>query len=358
MSDNNEALKAFLKRCKVLAIDQNSVSRTFLMKMLEQMGIEKANISEHKSFETARVAIIGTHPEVIFCDNSIGYEKSIELLHIHRGDQNKAPESVFFFLTENTSQAVIGRIAEEDMDGFLLKPFTKSEFEKTFQWVAQEKLLPTDYQKSIKKGRDLLFKGDIDQAVSIFETALGQHPEPATAHFYLGQAKLMRKMLEESQSDLKMGLTFNQIHSKCLVGMFDVLMEQNKSEEAYEVLRRLIALFPQNPKRLSTALSLAVKTANFRDIEDYYGFFQKNPEQTVDLINHMCSALAVNGKYHLIKNSPEHALISFNRAVEHGDGKEKYVVFIIETLKRFGFTAEAQEFEDKYIKNNKDKKAA
>lgn len=336
-------LKEFIANSRVLIVDKVPTSRAYTSQLVAELGADTQSIYHAKDATEARHFLKEFRPQILFCDDSIGYELVVELLRAHR-DSGTGAGQIFFLLTGNTSQAAIGRAAEEEFDGFLLKPFTRTEFLRVFQFVATEKIFPSDYQKQLQTGRELLFKGEFDQAVEEFEKAKSLAESPATAHFYIGQAKMMKKALEEGKQQYKQGLSLNQIHCKCLVGMYDILIGQEKVEEAYEVLRRLVSLFPANPRRLSTALSMAVKTGNFRDVENYYEYFEANVERTADLVNHMCSALAVNGKYHLMRESPDEAIMSFERAVTHGEGKEKFVSYVIDTLTKYGYTAQAAEF--------------
>ncbi len=348
--DTLSKVKALVENQKILLIDKNQIARDHLVSMLMDIGAERENIYFAGEVDRAVLALKEYKPSILICDESISHEKAVDLFEIFRGNRQREDSKIFLFLTKNSSQAGVGKVAEDDFDGFLLKPYSKKLFYLVFSDLVQKRLFPSEYQKKLSEGKDQLFRGEIDLALSTLEEARKMNESPTQALFYIGQALAMKTVYESAKANYQQGIQINEIHFKCLQGLFDLLSQEKKELDAYEVLRRLVTVYPKNTKRLSLALTLAVKTKNFRDVEGFYDIFSSIDDHTVDLVSHMCAALAVNGRFHLMHAEKDSAIVSFERALEHGGDQVKYVNYVSESLIKYGFVKEASDFLERFMK--------
>jgi tetratricopeptide (TPR) repeat protein len=115
----------------------------------------------------------------------------------------------------------------------------------------QIKTQPSDYLKLISQGKELLENNQLDDAMTVFELAMHQGSKPGLACFYEGLVNFKKEFLDGSQTSYEKGLSFNKIHYKCLVALFDLFMSLHKYEAAYEIVQKIVRFFPANPKRFS-----------------------------------------------------------------------------------------------------------
>src|SRR5690606_2261977 len=162
------------------------------------------------------------------------------------------------------------------------------------------------------------------------------------AYFYHGQAKYFLELNREATNDYETGLSFNHIHYKCQIGLYEIFLKEEKYKEAYEVVRNIAKYFPANPNRLAEVIRLAIMTENYRHIEDYYEIFRELDERTEKIINHVCSGLYILGKYYFLENEFEKGKEIFEKVAISCQGITKFLRAIIEILVEYDFSAEAQ----------------
>lgn len=331
--------KELLRERKLLIADLDPVHRAFLLKTVCDLGFDTRKIFMAKDGAEALAFVKEEGVTTVLFDDSLGI-RTLEM--IQEVLAKEPPESVFVFLiSQNSSQAGVGRAVEADVDGFCLKPFSSEEFKNEFMSSFSEKAQPDEFRKVLNLGKSRLYEGDLEQAEKLFEKAKDLGPAPSSAHFYAGQVKLMKQLLEESRQEFMQGILLNQIHCKCLKAMFDLLYSQEKTEEAYEVLRRLVGIFPDNVDRLQLVIRMAVKTGNFFDILTWYEIYEGQEEKGDEVKKHVCAALSIFGRYLLMTEKGDEAVKAFERALAVGAKKEVFLTYAVESLQKYGLGDEA-----------------
>lgn len=160
--------------------------------------------------------------------------------------------------------------------------------------------------KLIKKNKQPATK------VVVINFSRDRNYEKAMALFYIGQASYLKAHVLEAKGSYARGLSLNNIHYKCLVGLFEVLMKDNKLQEAYQVVKKIFKYFPANPDRLAQIVRLAIQTKNFEDMELYYEIFTSLDERNQDLVNYIGAGMYISGKYCLLNGKPDKALEFFD----------------------------------------------
>jgi tetratricopeptide (TPR) repeat protein len=265
----------------------------------------------------------------------------------HSGDH------LSFLITENNSHAAIAKAVEADFDDFVFKPYNRVALQKVLVHTTLEKLNPEKYRERIQAGKDCLFLNLLQDAEKEFESAKGLTKNNSLAHFYSAQVKQLKRELEKAKDDYLTGASSNPVHYRCLMGAFETLFEEGQMHEAYEVLKRIIYQFPENAERLANGFSLAVKTGNFEAIPDFYDILEEAEERTEDLVTHASSALAVNGHYFLKKEQKQDALLSFEKIMKVSPESQKFMGYVVQNLKKYGYEEEAKNFQERWKKPRK-----
>jgi CheY-like chemotaxis protein len=333
-TDLELVLKDYLSTNSVLIVDSVSSARVSLAATLAKFGATRQKMSLVGSIAEARREIIKLRPKVVFTDFMIGSESGLDLLQDQKLSYSKEElkETTFVLVTGNASQSTVARAAEEDVDTFIIKPYTLNTLRNALANAVNMKLHPNKYLQLIEAGKELLFKSNYDEAIKTFEEAMDHSETPTLACFYAGQAEFMKTAIVGAEKNYDQGLSYNKIHYKCLVGLYDLLMSQKKYFEAYDIIKRLAQYFPANPKRLASVLRLAIITENFDDMEGYYRIFLKVSDRTEELTKYMCSALLVTGKHYLRRKIRSRALELFEAAAVSGNGKSNFLAYIIDAL--------------------------
>jgi tetratricopeptide (TPR) repeat protein len=313
-------------------VDGASASRRRLASTMVNLGAQPDKIVQHWNFEEAEADLKARKPRLVICDFTIGKRSGLDLLQIQRQSSPEGKDCLFILVTGNSSQSAVARAAEEDIDSFILKPYTMQLLTQSIVDAVLNKLFPSEYRKTIEDGKNLLLKGRLDEAMRYFERAVGMHDEPALACFYVGQAEMMKKALVEARGSFLKGISYNKIHYKCLVGLYEILIAEGAHKEAYDVIRRVQKYFPANPKRLAQVIRLAVLNKKFDDIEALYEVFRDMEQRDEELIRHMVAGLIVAGQNRFKMKDNESALRLFKDAADSCSGQTQFLRRIIEIL--------------------------
>ena len=344
--NNKNALQIFekyIKDKKIVIVDPHPSSRFGISRMLTDLGATNDNIRSVGDYEQGAKEIVATKPHIVVCDYDLGKRNGLELIQTLKKQSPDYSQSLFMIITGNTSQSAVSQAAEEDVDTYILKPYTIEIFRQSILKAAITKLAPSDYMKKIEEGKKLLLDLKPTEAKVIFEEAKAMDPKPALACFYIGQSEVMIKALVQAEGAYTQGLNYNKIHYKCLTGLFDLFMERNMHGDAYEVVKRISRYFPANPQRLAQVLRLAIITKSYEDVERYYQSFIDLDTRSDELVRYICAALVVCGKYYISSNNSSRGLELFRKASVTGTGKVKILREIIVTLFEYEMTREARE---------------
>ncbi len=342
--DSHAFIADYLKSARVLIVDLNSGARVGLKKLIISLGARLNQVFLAASFEEAETYLEKEKPDLVFCDYQLDSGKfGIDLLQKHRERLEKeGKKSIFILVTSNTSQSAVAQAAEEDIDAYILKPYTIDGFTLSLSRAIQIKFHPDEYQRLIHSGKDLLDQNQFEEAIAVFTEAMKKNSKPSLACYYEGLTYFKKAFIENSEKSYIKGLGFNKIHYKCLVGLFDLLMGLKKYESAYEVVQRIIRFFPANPNRLATVLRLAIQTKHFSDIETFYEEFVKIEDRTDDLVKSISAALIVCGKYFFESKENQLGVDLIQKASVTAAGRSFLLKKAIEALIQYGELDEAK----------------
>ena len=339
----NKLVKDYLSAAHILIVDQSPSIRIGLKKALTDMGANSQQIYLAGTITAAELILQENKPRIVLCDYQIDGTYGLDLIQKQREIYHQEKNLCLFFLvTSNTSQSAVAQAAEEDVDAYILKPYTIDGLRSSIARAILSKIEPSDYFKLIEDGKVLLERNQFDEAISVFQMAVRQDDKPSLAHFYEGLTYFKKELLDNSQCSYESGLSSNKIHYKCLVGLFDLLLSMKKYEQAYEVVQRIIKYFPANPKRLASVLKLAIQTGHYSDIELFYAEYIKIEDRDEELIRAVCAALIVCGKHFLNMNQKENGLNLLFKASVSAGGRHLLLKKIVEVLVQFSHITEAR----------------
>ena len=343
-----ESFKKYLATRKILIADESASARSGVFGVLTSLGAKPTQITLSSSITDAEQEMAKVKPDIVIAEFNFGKYCGLDLLQRQREKNPDSKKTIFILLTGNTSQSAVARAAEEDVDAFVLKPFTPEVFRNTLLRAATLKINPPEYLVKIESGKAKLLSSDLDGAREDFVAALKLDPAPALAHYYLGLVAFMQKAGPKARTSFEDGLGFNKIHYKCLVGLYDLYMEQKMVVDAYQVVKKISQYFPANPKRLAEILRLAIQTQSYEDVEKYYSMFCNIDERNDTLVNYICAALVVCGKHYLKSNNRNRALELFQKAVVTSAGRLRFIKEIVQTLIDSRLAGEAAKMLERY----------
>jgi len=333
---------------KILIADPSPAARRALAGAICKMGAEMPFIRFASNYPDAELEIQNFKPDILLTEFEIGFHCSLDLLTLFRKFSGAGEKSLCVIISKNSSQAAVAEAVEEDVDGYLVKPFNYLYFEKVVTEAYSRKHCPSDYYQIIEKGKKELKDQHYEEALKLFESASRYSSKPSLVCFYQGKAHLGLSKKEDAQGDYEKGLEFNRIHYLCSVGLFDLMMEEKNFQTAYEVGQKITKLFPANPSRLKSLLYLAIYNHKYEDILEYHKIFTHLDVRTEELCKNMASALCVTGKYYLSKEDGSSAKYAFKHAAILSQNRSRILKYIIFEYMNCGHYKVAIEFLRRY----------
>lgn len=312
---NNEltVLLKFLKTNKVLIVDKNQASRNRLKESLKKLGTDIDNLYSTDNYESALNYAKENHPKLILSDYIVNGGSGFDLFKEYKANFLDIKDTICILITSNTSQSIVAKAAEEDVDSFLIKPYSAKGLESNIGKTVNSKINPSEYVKTVDSAKELMFAQDYRGAIKVLDKAIKMVKEPSLAYFYHGQAQYLIDLTSEAEEDYKAGLDINKIHFKCQVGLYETLKTQARHEEAYEVVRNISKYFPANPERLAEVVKLAIVTENYQDMLEYYNVYTMLESRTDELAKYISAGMFISGKYQFLNNHLDSAYIFFEK---------------------------------------------
>lgn len=340
-----QILKDWLSEKRILIADSNASSRKNIAKWILDMGAQVNRLSLSYDFSHAKEALLTHHPALILSDYQLTEGNGL-LLAQEVAQHIDPAQKIFVLLTSNSSQSLVAQAAEEDVDLFLLKPYSLKHAQENLTRCILNRLQPNSYLQFIREAKKALQEKQSERAIDLLAQAIPLHTQPSLALFYRAQAHLHQKQNTQAHSSYQEGLTYNSIHYKCLTGLFELLLEQKKLQEAYEVIRKISHFFPAHPKRLMQVIDLAIKTKHFQDIEEYYEVFKAIDVRSEELVRYIGAALVVTAKILFRSDQEEDRERGKQLLVKASVSASQFPGILKETiiaLAEQGFVTEAQE---------------
>lgn len=342
--DKKEVFKKFLETNEVLIVDKNPGSRNRLLKTIYDLGAKRHMIHTAGSIVESQEIIKTRKIGIVLSDYFIGGGSGFDLFKMLREKFPNSKDLCLVLVTANISQTAVAKAAEEDVDSFIIKPYTIQSIQENLISTVAAKVAPSDYILKIEEGKVLITEGKYDEAIDCLKVASGMHSKPALALFYIGQAEYLKNQLNEATGSYNDGLNFNSIHFKCLVGLYEIFMREERFTEAYGVVKKIAKYFPANPDRLTQIVRLAVRTQNYEDMQMYYEIFTALEIRTEILINYIGAGMYIAGKHCLLNNKPESAVQFFDNIAVSCSEFTKFLRAVINVLIENSMAGEAEKY--------------
>lgn len=343
-----QIFKQFLETNDILIVDKNSGSRNRLVKMLYDLGAKRHMIFTAGHLVEAQQIIESKNIALVLSDYFIGGGSGFDLFKLLREKNPRNKDLCLVLVTSNISQTAVAKAAEEDVDSFIIKPYTMLSMQENLISTVVNKIQPSEYLRNIEHCKALVKDHNYDEAMEILNQSLALHPRPALALFYMGQIEYLKSQLDEASGAYNKGLSFNNIHYKCLVGLYDLFMEREKYTEAYFIVKKIAKYFPANPDRLAQIIRLAIRTQNYSDLQTYYEIFTTLDVRVQALVNYIGAGMFVAGKHFLKTNDQETALRYFENIGVSCSEYPKFLRAIVSILIENSMPEEASKYLERF----------
>lgn len=326
-----------------LVVDPSPVFLIFMKTALNNIESFNLELILSKSFREAKKIIETRKPRIVIVEHEIDGLKGLSLIEAQQQIYDESSR-ISVIISQNSEDSVIAEAAEEQVDIFMLKPFSIDEFQKRLLALIQKKNNPTEYTLKINQARELIKEKSYSSALDLLSDAKKLRDKPALACFYRGDVYRAINDPRGALAEFAEGRTYNSLHYKCIIGEFEVLMEEKEYQSANNLIPTLVKNFPLTPKRLTQVFIASVFSKHFEFLPDYYNQFLKMEQRSPELINVASAALIAGAKWQFQKNQTKEGVSLFDKAITVVGREITVLDKVITDLIKFGAVEDAQEF--------------
>lgn len=348
--EKTDEIKQYLNNQIALVVEPSNAFFSIIQSCLTSLGMPFGNVISANNFNDAVKVITNQKPKILITEYTIGKQFGLTLVE-KQSEIFDSLARISIMVTKESSDNAVAEAAEEQLDAYIVKPFSMADLKTRLLEVIKRKMQPSPYFKIIKEGKDRINDKKIDEAIKCFIEAKKINNKPTLACYYLGECFMLQKNFEAAKNEFQEGRTYNQLHYKCLTGEFDCLMLENNYHAAYELVRIIRQNFPVTSVRLGKFFIAAVYTESFQDLNQLYELYVNLDYRPPELINLVTLALITAGRFYIRQKNIPTALNYFELAVTVSGRAIEYLEKIIDDLLKVNEVAAAEKF-FKYIKSD------
>lgn len=337
------ALLAFLQNASALILDQSTSSRPVLRRLLGELGVHTQSIKTAESYEEALDVLEFNKPQIVFADFELGERTALDLLRESGRFLNSRFESVFVVIAAENRPVVATAVGEGEVDALLVRPLIVQEVREKFLEAALLKADPGPYLKAIEAGRKLFEEGKDNEALDVFLRARRLDPKPSLACFFEGVVHRKGGRAEKALTSFNEGLSYQPTHYRCLLGVFELQLEQKHFDRAYASGMLLSEHYPIHPKRIPDMIRLCILNDRFVEVLRFAEAVSELDKADETLSKYVSAGLFICGKHLLRLGQQQEALEIFQKTEAVSRGRPAVLRELLVVLFVSGLRGPAEE---------------
>jgi tetratricopeptide (TPR) repeat protein len=306
----SSSLVHFLGDSVCLIVEPSQSFAFAIQSTLQSMGVPHSQVLVTRRWQDARRIIMESKPKILISEYEIDHHFAIDLFEM-QGSYSQLSERISIINTLNSSESAVAEASEGDIDGYLLKPFSMSEFQQKLESILSAKMNPSAYHLKLCQGKKFLAQKEFQKAVDEFLQAKPLDPKPTLACFHTGQAFQLLGDMPRALLEFQEGLSYQPLHYRCLTGEFDALMESKNYNQAFALIETIQKNFPITSKRLGQFFVAAVFTNHFEILPQFCKLMIEFEHRSAELVRIASLAMLTSGRYYLKEQQFENAFIAF-----------------------------------------------
>ncbi|MBI3813738.1 MAG: response regulator, partial [Nitrospinae bacterium] len=250
------------KKMKILITDDFTNMRRTIKNMLRQIGFE--NIDEADDGDTALAKLQSGLFGFLILDWNMPRMPGIQVVRAVRADNALRHLPILMVTAENWEDEIV-EAAEEQVNGYIIKPFVTKILEDKIAEILEKVENPPEGEVIFDKGIDFLDKKMYDEAKIEFEKALKIKPNSAKATYFLGLAYFEKGELDKAEELFKAAISYNQRYVKAHHSLGELMYKKGDIKSAIGHLEQASSISPRAPQRQILLGELYIKEKRYND---------------------------------------------------------------------------------------------
>ena len=249
-----------------IVVDESEAFRDFMNSGLKSLGFRSVN--QVSSATLALECIKEKKVNFVICELELPGVNGIELLKEIR-DASDINRTAFLMISSTATKEDIALLGEYEIDGFLKKPFSFQALAQKIPNCIHNYNDPKNIESFFQEAKNLLNKGEVTIALSMYESLLKKSPNSCRAR--IGMAICYRNLRNNLKAELlcKQAIERNSLYVQSFDEMGNIYMDMNKIDEAVHYFKKAVSLSPCNPIRYERIVNLLIKHERFKEAETF-----------------------------------------------------------------------------------------
>ncbi|MEW5721987.1 MAG: tetratricopeptide repeat protein [Thermodesulfobacteriota bacterium] len=247
------------KEMKILIADDSPNMLRTLANMLRLMGYK--NILRADNGETALIKMRSDKVDMILSDWNMPKMTGIEVLRVVRDDE-KMKDIPFLMITGEVDQQTVAQAGEEDVDGYLLKPFTQEDLKTKLEEILNRKRNPSQVDVHISVAKVYLEARQWERALDELREALKMSPRSPRVSYALGEVHEAMGDMSTAKKLYLRSIEFGHHFLKGHEAAARIYQAQGQVEAAAEHLQKAVSISPKNLDRQLSLSKVLIQTGD------------------------------------------------------------------------------------------------
>lgn len=336
-----------------LILDQDKLISSVILNSLDSFGVPAENIIFSSSQEESIKYIRENKPAYLACYFNPENNDIFEVIDEHKKSIPDNFERYFLAFSKNKSLFTFAQALEEEIDGYIVEPYTQLKVLQKIQNTIKSKQSPSKYKLLLNEIKNKIETGDYKSAQLACNIAMTLHPRPASVFYYLALIKIAEKDDDAAITATINGLKFNKEHFRCLLLLHDLYFKKSNFDRAYKVLKRVLERFPLSMHRMFDVFRSGISAGHFDEIEGYCKKVLREEDNDKSIIQFCTSGLIICAMNTLSKKSENKGIELLKDILKYSKSDPKILRNIYKCYITFGLFKNAELILKIFKKENK-----
>ena len=307
-----------------------------MLNSFDNLGIQRERIQTTQSVDEVIENLKSQRPSFFICYVKPSDHDIFRLIDEHKKVIPNHLNRYFLSFSGNKSIFTFAQALEEEVDGYIVEPYTQTKVQNKIQNIVRNKNNPTAYQVVLGQIQAKLSEEDYSAAKQLCHSAMVLHPRPCMAFYLLAKIQMEEKENSEAIKTLLQGLKFNKNHYRCLLLLHDLYFSQSNFDKAYRVLKKVLETFPLSMARMFDVFRMGISMSKFDEIEGYCRKVLREEKNDLDIIRFCTSGLIVCAMQILDKKNENTGIALLKETLKYSKSDPKVLRNIFKCYLIFG----------------------
>ncbi len=231
---------------KILIVDDKVNMRRTIRNLLKKIGYQ--NIAEADDGDTALVKLESGSYDFILCDWNMPRMNGNELLRAIRENPN-LKNMPFLMITAEMNEATVAAAIEDEVDDYILKPFTPGILQEKMEKILKVKVAPSPIDTHLNLGQAYLQSRLFKEALEEYKKALKINPKSPRVMLAIAQVYESSGEIEKAKELLQQAVKLSPKFVKAHEALAAIFLAQDEIDKAKSHLGTAVAIAPRNIER-------------------------------------------------------------------------------------------------------------